>query len=139
MYLWVNFEVRSGYGGPFLSIPVRSGPFQSIPVSKRTRCFVLQRNDVSKALCKRVGLPRTQSQWICLLYSSAPPGLDIIETSLRSMSPIGTASHNSVKSDHECTLRIYFDNAGDNLTLSLENVTLTSYNGTQTSRNLFGT
>ena len=28
----VNFEVRSGYGGPFLSIPVHS-----IPVSKRTR------------------------------------------------------------------------------------------------------
>ena len=36
MYFKVNFEVRSGYGGPFLSIPVRSGAFRSIPVSKRT-------------------------------------------------------------------------------------------------------
>ena len=37
MYFKVNFEVRSGYGGPFLSIPVCSGAFRSIPVSKRTR------------------------------------------------------------------------------------------------------
>ena len=27
MYFRVNFEVRSGYGGPFLSVSVRSGPF----------------------------------------------------------------------------------------------------------------
>ena len=27
MYFRVNFEVRSGYGGPFLSVTVRSGPF----------------------------------------------------------------------------------------------------------------
>ena len=27
MYLMVYFEVRSGYGGPFRSVPVRSGPF----------------------------------------------------------------------------------------------------------------
>ena len=37
MYFRVNFEVHSGYGGPFLSILVRSGAFLSIPVSKRTR------------------------------------------------------------------------------------------------------
>ena len=39
MYFGVNFEVGSGYGGPFLSIPVRSGAFRSIPVSKRTHYF----------------------------------------------------------------------------------------------------
>ena len=37
---------------------------------------------------------------------------------------------NSVESEHGCihvsTSRIYFDNAGDNVTLSLYNVTLTS-------------
>ena len=33
---------------------------------------------------------------------------------------------NSVESDHECTSRIYFDNTGDSMTLSLYNVTLTS-------------
>ena len=33
---------------------------------------------------------------------------------------------NSVESDHGCTSRIYFDNAGDNMTLTLYNVTLTS-------------
>ena len=30
MYFRVNFEVHSGYGGPFLSIPVRSGPFRLV-------------------------------------------------------------------------------------------------------------
>ena len=39
---------------------------------------------------------------------------------------IGTASTNSVESDHGCTSRIYFDNVGDNMTLTLYNVTLTS-------------
>ena len=33
---------------------------------------------------------------------------------------------NSVESDHGCTSRIYFDNAGDNVTLTLYNVTLMS-------------
>ena len=33
---------------------------------------------------------------------------------------------NSVESDHGCSSRIYFDNAGDNVTLTLYNVTLTS-------------
>ena len=33
---------------------------------------------------------------------------------------------NSVDSDHGCTLRIYFGNAGDNATLTLYNMTLTS-------------
>ena len=33
---------------------------------------------------------------------------------------------NSVESDHGCTSRIYFDNAGDNVMLTLYNVTLTS-------------
>ena len=33
---------------------------------------------------------------------------------------------NSVESDHGCTSRIYFDNDGDNVTLTLYNVTLTS-------------
>ena len=33
---------------------------------------------------------------------------------------------NSVESDHGCTSRIYFDNADDNLTLTLYNLTLTS-------------
>ena len=32
---------------------------------------------------------------------------------------------NSMESDHGCTSRIYFDNVGDNVTLSLYNVTLT--------------
>ena len=32
----MNFEVCSGYRGPFLSIQVRSGALRSIPVSKRT-------------------------------------------------------------------------------------------------------
>ena len=33
---------------------------------------------------------------------------------------------NSVDSDHGCTSRIFFDNAGDNVTLTLYNMTLTS-------------
>ena len=33
---------------------------------------------------------------------------------------------NSVESDHGCTSRIYLNNAGDNVTLTLYNVTLTS-------------
>ena len=33
---------------------------------------------------------------------------------------------NSVESEHGCTSRIYFDNAGDNVTLTLYNVTLTT-------------
>ena len=33
---------------------------------------------------------------------------------------------NSVELDHGCTSRIYFDNAGENVTLTLYNVTLTS-------------
>ena len=33
---------------------------------------------------------------------------------------------NSVKSDHGCTSRIYFDKAGVNVTLTLYNMTLTS-------------
>ena len=33
---------------------------------------------------------------------------------------------NSVESDHGCTLMIYFDNAGDYVTLTLYNVMLTS-------------
>ena len=33
---------------------------------------------------------------------------------------------NSVESDHGCTLRIDFDNTGDNVTLALYNVTQTS-------------
>ena len=41
----------------------------------------------------------------------------------------GTASaiaRNSVESDHGCISRIYFDNAGDNVTLTLYTVTLMS-------------
>ena len=38
---------------------------------------------------------------------------------------IGTASANSEESDHRCTARIFFDNKGDNVTLTLYNVTLT--------------
>ena len=33
---------------------------------------------------------------------------------------------NSMESDHGCTSRIYFDNAGDNMTLTLYKVMLTS-------------
>ena len=33
---------------------------------------------------------------------------------------------NSAESDHECTSRIFFDNAGENVTLTLYNVTLAS-------------
>ena len=47
MYFRVNFEVHSGYGGPFLSIPVRSGAFRSIPVSKRTLFVMGFRDDVA--------------------------------------------------------------------------------------------
>ena len=39
---------------------------------------------------------------------------------------------NSVESDHGCTWRIYFDNAGDNVTLTLYNVTLTSQHSVNT-------
>ena len=35
---------------------------------------------------------------------------------------------NSMESDHGCTSRIYFDNADDNVTLTLYNVMLTSHN-----------
>ena len=34
---------------------------------------------------------------------------------------------NSTESNHGCTSRIYFDNAGDNVTMTLYNVTLTSH------------
>ena len=33
---------------------------------------------------------------------------------------------NSLESDHGCTSRIYFDNSGDSMTLTLYNMTLTS-------------
>ena len=36
-------------------------------------------------------------------------------------------SWNSVESDHGCASRIYFDNAGDNMVLTLYNVTLASH------------
>ena len=37
-----------------------------------------------------------------------------------------TMPRNSVETDHGCTSRIYFDNVGDNVTLTLYNVTLES-------------
>ena len=43
---------------------------------------------------------------------------------------MGTAlaiPQNSMESDHGCTSRIYSDNASDNMTLTLYNVTLTSW------------
>ena len=45
--------------------------------------------------------------------------------SLQSELPL-PINRKSVESDHGCTSRIYFDNAGDNLTLMLYKVTLTS-------------
>ena len=39
---------------------------------------------------------------------------------------IGQIPRNSMESDHGCTSRIYFDNAGDIVTLMLYKVTLTS-------------
>ena len=42
------------------------------------------------------------------------------------LASIGTALANSVESDHRCTSRNYFDNAGDNVTLTLYSVTMTS-------------
>ena len=50
-----------------------------------------------------------------------------------------TASANSTKSmesDHGCTSRIFFDNAGDNVTLTLYNVTLTSQKHVNTLTNV---
>ena len=47
----------------------------------------------------------------------------LVRTKTESDRPI---PRNSVESDHGCTSRIYFDNAGDNVTLTLYNVTLTS-------------
>ena len=38
----------------------------------------------------------------------------------------GPIALKSLESDHGCTSRIYFDNAGDNMMLTLYNVTLTS-------------
>ena len=63
---------------------------------------------------------------------AAAPVVDITRSylghyrSLTRTGSIGTASANSVESEHGCTSRIYFDNAGDNVTLTLYNVTLTS-------------
>ena len=48
------------------------------------------------------------------------------------MDPVGTAAANSVESDHGCTSRIYFNKAGDYMTLTLYNVTLTSQNHVNT-------
>ena len=44
MYFEVNYEVHSGYGGPFLSIPVRSGPFLLVnaPVSRHFLIFYIK-------------------------------------------------------------------------------------------------
>ena len=39
---------------------------------------------------------------------------------------------NSMESDYGCTSRIYFHNAGDNVTLTLYNLTLTSQNHVNT-------
>ena len=41
---------------------------------------------------------------------------------------------NSEESDHGCVSRIYFENAGDNVTLTLYKVTLTLYNMTLMSQ-----
>ena len=43
-------------------------------------------------------------------------------------------SRNSVESDHECTSRIYFDNVGDTVTLTLYNMALALYSATLTSQ-----
>ena len=50
-------------------------------------------------------------------------------SSLRTIDSIGTASEiprNSGESDQGCSSMIYFDNAGDNVALTLYNVMLTS-------------
>ena len=44
MYLRVNFEVRSGYGGPFLSIPVSKRTPGTGPLESVSRGPVLQKN-----------------------------------------------------------------------------------------------
>ena len=45
---------------------------------------------------------------------------------MTTLASIGTASANSVESDHGCTSRIFFDNRGDNMTLTLYNMTVMS-------------
>ena len=84
----------------------------------------LQRNDVSKALCKRVVLGLYSSvldtSYLKRLTRSKSHYWVVILGSQSELSrPI---SWNSVESDLGCTSRVYFDN----VTLTLHNVTLTS-------------
>ena len=71
---------------------------------------------------------------MCILWPTSESNKTVKYTSLQylanstntSVPEIGTASANSAKSDHGCSSRIYLDNASDNVTLTLFNVTLTS-------------
>ena len=68
-------------------------------------------------VCVRRFLKYTGSE----LFTTSNAELDIDQIII-----VRTALANSAKSDHGCTSRIYFDNAGDNVALTLYNVTLTS-------------
>ena len=58
-------------------------------------------------------------------YDQEMPQSHITDQLMQSELPL-LVRLNSVESDHGCTWRIYFDNAGDNVTLMLYSVTLTS-------------
>ena len=51
---------------------------------------------------------------------------NVLDTSKESIGTASADSANSVESDHGCTMRIYFDNTGDNMMLTFYNATLTS-------------
>ena len=65
--------------------------------------------------------------FVLSLWENFSWGLTYFDQSTLSQSELPRPiPRNSVESDHGCTSGIYFDNAGDYVTLVLYNVTLTS-------------
>ena len=85
-------------------------------------CFVGKQESVDATLAalEVVGEP-LKSMAYMLVDVCAYAGIILHQSELPRSIP-----RNSVESDHGCTSRVYFDNPGDNMTLTLYNVTLTS-------------
>ena len=58
-------------------------------------------------------------QTVCKCYKQTKKVAACKERVKHTRVTIGTATANSAKSDHGCTPRIFFDNAGNNVTLTL--------------------
>ena len=57
--------------------------------------------------------------WLRTFFPSKHLNRPSAKRHLNATNAIGTASANSVESDNGCTSMVYFDNAGDNVTLTL--------------------